>query len=257
MQQDVASPNRPLASGRSRFAGARRAPVSAALVAINVAIYGLEELWGGGNGATLVRMGALYNGDPALLRWERLVTYGYLHGGPLHVGMNMLALWSLGRALEPVLGASRFFTLYTLSLLGGGVAIALSPKLQLTVGASGAIFGLLGAVCAVYLRRYRQNDSESERRAIRGSIGRLLLPNLMISLLPQVSLLGHGGGLVVGGVYMQMAIWRFARDKARAQEHTASGRAFNVTLLAAACVALTLYCLAAVWITYTPWQHGG
>jgi len=256
MQEDVTSTHRPPASAQRGLASARRAPVSAALIAVNVAIYALEELWGGSSGATLLRMGALFNGDPSFMRWERLLTYGYLHGSGLHVGMNMYALWVLGRAIEPLLGASRFFTVYTLSLLGGGLAIAQSTKVQLTVGASGAIFGLLGAVIALFVRRYRLSDSDDERRAIRRSIGGLLIPNIVISMLPQVSLLGHLGGFVVGGVYMQTAIWRFARERARAPRPDASNRPRGGTSLAAACAALTLYCLLAVWIGYAPWQPG-
>src|SRR5690349_20852354 len=151
--QPVETPPR---SRPSPPSGVRQAPITAALIATNAIVFALEEQWGGSHATeTLVRMGAVFPPATGLLRWASLLAYGYLHIGTLHIGMNMLGLWNIGRSLEPLLGGSRFFILYTLSLIGGGIAIRLSPSPGVTAGASGALFGLLGAICAILWRRYR------------------------------------------------------------------------------------------------------
>lgn len=79
----------------------------------------------------------------------RLLTVLFVHGGLVHVGLNMLALWMLGQILEPMLGRSRFLALYLISGLGGSVAAACLAPLTPVVGASGAIFGLMAALLII------------------------------------------------------------------------------------------------------------
>lgn len=79
----------------------------------------------------------------------RLLTVALVHGGFLHVALNMLALWFIGRSLEPLLGRARFLILYLLGALGGSVAVALLAPGVWTVGASGAIFALFGALLVI------------------------------------------------------------------------------------------------------------
>lgn len=79
----------------------------------------------------------------------RLLTVVLVHGSFWHVGLNMLALWMIGRSLEPLLGRSRFLALYLISALGGSVAVALLAPGVWVVGASGAIFGLFGALLII------------------------------------------------------------------------------------------------------------
>ncbi len=79
----------------------------------------------------------------------RLVTAALLHSGFWHVGLNMLALWMIGRSLEPLLGRSRFLTLYVLSVIGGSVGVALLSFGTPVIGASGGIFGLFGALLVI------------------------------------------------------------------------------------------------------------
>jgi membrane associated rhomboid family serine protease len=229
----------------------RALPITSTLIALNIAVFGLELAWGGSSFAvTLVRMGAISPVSTGLLHAASLIAYGYLHFETLHIAMNMLALYSLGRTLEPMLGGSRFFVLYTLSLLGGGVAIAASPGPRVTVGASGAIFGLLGAVCALLWQRYRSVRSEEERRAIRSLVGGLLVPNVIISLLPGVSLLGHVGGFVVGAAFGMV----FVRARVVGRPlHEARGSAAMKTA-AVALAMLTLLCVAGVWWSLQPWR---
>ncbi|WZH39082.1 MAG: rhomboid family intramembrane serine protease [Microbacterium enclense] len=79
----------------------------------------------------------------------RLLTVSLVHSGFFHVGLNMLALWFIGRNLEPLLGRWRFVVLYVLGTIGGSVAVALLAPLTPVVGASGAIFALFGALLVI------------------------------------------------------------------------------------------------------------
>ncbi|BAJ74461.1 uncharacterized membrane protein [Microbacterium testaceum StLB037] len=79
----------------------------------------------------------------------RLLTVSLVHSGFFHIGLNMLALWFIGRNLEPLLGRWRFVALYVLGTLGGSVAVALIAPLTPVVGASGAIFALFGALLVI------------------------------------------------------------------------------------------------------------
>lgn len=79
----------------------------------------------------------------------RLLTVLFVHGGIVHLGLNMLALWMLGQTLEPMLGRARFLALYLISGLGGSVVAACLAPLTAVVGASGAIFGLMAALLII------------------------------------------------------------------------------------------------------------
>ena len=123
-------------------------------------------------------------------QWWRLVTSGFLHIGLAHLAMNMIALWVIGRDLELVLGRFRFLAVYLLSLLGGSTAVFLFGDLASPVaGASGAVYGLMGGIAVAALRL------KVSLRPVLIVIGL----NVALSLaIPQLSLLGHLGGLVVG-----------------------------------------------------------
>ena len=123
--------------------------------------------------------------------WWRIITGGFLHSGLLHLGMNMLLLWMLGRQLEPVLGRARFAALYAACLIGGSFgALWVSPTTG-TVGASGAVFGLMGA--AVVAQRRSGID------VWHNGIGGLVVINLLLTFaVPGIAIGAHIGGLVVG-----------------------------------------------------------
>jgi membrane associated rhomboid family serine protease len=146
---------------------------------------------------------------PALVRtgeWWRLITAAFLHVGPLHLALNMLALLVFGSELERALGRWRFLALYLVSALGGATAIQLfGNPYGYVAGASTAIYGLLGGMGVVLLAR---------RQELRGLLT-LLAINIFISFLPGVSLLGHLGGLVVG--VLTTAVLVVARRRPRAQ----------------------------------------
>lgn len=130
----------------------------------------------------------------------RIVTSGFLHAGLVHIGMNMLVLWILGSQFEPALGRARFLALYLTSLVAGAFGVLLVSPTSPTVGASGAIFGLLGAAFAA--QRARGIDPW------RSGLGGLLILNLVITFaVPGISVGGHVGGLV-GGLLAGFVVFR-------------------------------------------------
>jgi membrane associated rhomboid family serine protease len=172
-------------------------PATMILIAINVVVYLIEIAGGSGginnpSGKIVVDLG-LFGPYVNEGEWYRLVSSGFLHADLLHIGFNMLLLFILGRLLEPALGTVRFVVLYFACLLAGSFgALILDPN-ALTLGASGAIFGLAGAT--VVVARGRGMD------AIAGEIGFLIVFNLVISFTASnISVGGHIGGLVAGAI---------------------------------------------------------
>jgi len=192
---------------RASYAGTG-ALVTKALVAINVGIYLLELGMGGninGTGNEIYRHGVLYGPLVADGEWWRLFTPMFLHYGPLHLGLNMLALWWFGSAVEQVLGRGRYLLLYLVSGVAGSAGALIASPNSLTVGASGAIFGILGA--AFVLERQRTY-------VLGGGAGMLIVLNLVFSLaVPGISIGGHLGGLA-GGALGTLALSRFGRGHA-------------------------------------------
>ncbi len=179
-----------------------RAPATFVLIAINVAVFLAEVAGGGGGlsprGSSLIFDFGLFGPFVAEGEWYRLLTSGFLHANLFHVGFNMFALFFLGRILEPGIGTARFVAIYFVSLLAGSLgAVLLSPD-SLTIGASGAIFGIFGATFII--ARSRGVD------ALASSIGIILVLNLVFTLgSPEISIGGHLGGLV-GGVLCALFI---------------------------------------------------
>jgi membrane associated rhomboid family serine protease len=138
--------------------------------------------------------------------WWRLITAGFLHTETWHIILNGLALFWLGRMIEPALGHQRFLAIYFASLLCGSLGvIILSPNTP-TLGASGAIYGLLGA--AIVMARNRNID------LIQSGLVPILVLNLglMILLSSSLSLGGHIGGLI-GGLIATFAVEELARRR--------------------------------------------
>ena len=165
-----------------------------ALIVICVLAYLAEGNFGvsGGSGA-LFRDGALFGPLVEAGEWWRLVTYGFLHAGLLHIGFNMLLLWLFGREMEPQLGTPRFLGIYFSSLLAGAFGALLVSPNAATVGASGAIFGLMGASAAIMYAR-GINPFQTD-------VGMLILFNLGLGFfVSNVSIGGHIGGLVGGAL---------------------------------------------------------
>jgi membrane associated rhomboid family serine protease len=182
-------------TARQLSAGAA-APVTVTLLAVNVATYVLSTL--GLGGTALFDPAPVFVADWGLIgfgvgddQWYRLVTGGFLHADLMHLGFNMFALWILGRQLEPVLGRAAFAAVYGASLLTGSLGVMVADPHALTVGASGAVFGLFGyALVAQYARGINPMDT---------GLGGIILINLVFTfVVPGISIGGHLGGLVGG-----------------------------------------------------------
>ncbi|GHF58137.1 membrane associated rhomboid family serine protease [Amycolatopsis bartoniae] len=193
-------------------AGARvsqRVVVTPALIALNVLVYAFTAVQAhdpmNNQLSDLFKAWVLWPPGIAGGEWWRLVTGGFLHYGPVHLAVNMISLWIIGRQLEVVLGKGRYLALYVLSLVGGSVLVYLLSGLdQPTAGASGAIYGLLGGILVVVLR-LRLNPA--------GAIGTIVL-NLIITVsLPNISLFGHLGGLVTGALATAALVYAPAKNR--------------------------------------------
>jgi membrane associated rhomboid family serine protease len=135
--------------------------------------------------------GGLYVAEPG--GWYRLLTSGFLHFGIIHLGFNMYLLYMLGQMLEPAVGRVRFVLVYFAALLGGSAGAMLLQPNALHGGASGAVFGLMGAAFVGYRMR--------GVNPFHTGIGTLLLLNLFITfVIPGISIGGHLGGVVAGAI---------------------------------------------------------
>src|SRR5512132_448531 len=164
------------------------------LVALGGFLGGASTTGGGGvGGSVLLNDGAVSRPAIADGEYWRLVTAGFLHAGLFHLLFNMFALYVLGSLLEPAVGRVRFALIYFVSLLAGSFgALLLSPHSP-TVGASGAIFGLMGAAVVVL-----RNRGVS---AIESGIVFWIVLNLVITFtVPNISIGGHIGGLLGGAL---------------------------------------------------------
>ena len=172
------------------------APATFVLIALNAAAFLIEIATATGGFYEIKRSSIVF--DFGLFgplvsegEWYRLVTSGFLHAGLLHIGFNMFALFFLGRILEPSIGTPRFLAVYAASLLGGAFGALLLDPNALTIGASGAIFGIFGATFVI--ARWRGFD------AVASSIGIVLLINLALTFgAANISIGGHLGGLAAG-----------------------------------------------------------
>ena len=191
--------------------------VTKTLIGINVGIY-LLQLAGGApinaNAGWIYEHGALFiraidsSGEVVGLaqgEWYRLLTAAFLHYGPIHLAMNMLALWWIGRPLEDWLGPARYLLLYLVSGLAGSAGALVASPGAITVGASGAIFGILGA--AIVLER-------QGTYVLGGSALTLLIVNIAFTFaVPGISIGGHLGGLA-GGALCILAFSQLGRRSA-------------------------------------------
>jgi membrane associated rhomboid family serine protease len=180
-----------------RSGGSNLPSVTQTLIIINVAVFIAETAAGGGllstgGGGTIYVHGLLFG--PFITQsheYWRLFTYGFLHAGFLHILFNMIFLYFMGPMLEPAIGRLNFAAVYIASLLAGAFGALLFTPDAATVGASGAIFGIFGALLVV-----------ARDRGIpiwQSGLGPTLLINLVITLsISGISIGGHVGGLIAG-----------------------------------------------------------
>ncbi len=176
--------------------------VTYALIAINVIVFLTEQgqfsLFGSSIHGPVIEKGWLDRFDIATNdQYWRLISSAFLHENFIHIGFNMYLLYLLGMMLEPAIGSLRFAVIYFTALLAGSFG-ALVATAAPSLGASGAIFGLMGAA-VVELRARRLSVMQS-------GIGGLIVLNLILSFsLAGISIGGHIGGLI-GGFVAGMAI---------------------------------------------------
>lgn len=171
------------------------------LIAANVAAFVLELAAGGGLGGPgpeeMIGLGANYapltfGGQP----W-RLLTSMFLHYGIVHLAMNMVCLYQVG-IVERVLGRAQYLALYLVAGLVGGLASLVVHPRAVGAGASGAVFGMFGALTAVMIVRRKRIDPGAWRRTMR-SLGTFFAINLVFGLSQRdIDLAAHVGGLAAG-----------------------------------------------------------
>ncbi len=164
-------------------------PVTKLLIAINLMIFVL-----GKSGASWAQANNLGLAAPLinpLHEYYRLVSAGFLHYGFLHIALNMYCLWGLGLSLEERLGPKRYAAVYFVALLGGAAGALLLEPNGLTGGASGAVFGLFGALAVALQSRGIS--------VMKSPLGPTLLINFVITFaVPGISKGGHVGGFIFG-----------------------------------------------------------
>jgi membrane associated rhomboid family serine protease len=192
--------------------GGTEALVTKSLIAINVAIYLITAVQGNGinaPGGTLFAKMFLYGPAVAQGDWWRLITAAFLHASVLHIGFNMLALWWIGAPVEQYLGRVRYLGLYLVSGLAGSAgALVLTPT-AVTVGASGAIFGILGAMLILEWQHTGRFG---------GQAASLIVINLVLNFAyngagGNISIGAHVGGLI-GGILVTLAFANWGRGHA-------------------------------------------
>jgi membrane associated rhomboid family serine protease len=223
-----------------RGVGATNALVTKSLIAINIVIYLITVVQSPAGGLSTPG-GSLYikwilygpfvaNGD-----WWRLITAAFLHGSLIHIGFNMAALWWIGAPVEEYLGRARYIGLYLVSGLAGSAGALIQSPTTPVVGASGAIFGILGAMLII--------EWQATGR-LGGNAMTLIVINLVLSFaLSNISIGGHIGGLI-GGILTTLAYARWGRG------HAAYGR-----LGLAGAAGLVIVAVASIAIAY--WQVRG
>jgi membrane associated rhomboid family serine protease len=215
--------------------------VTRALIGINIAVY-LVTLAAGasisGVGGRVYEEGVLYGPFVADGELWRLLTSAFMHYGPFHLAVNMYSLYLLGGGLEASVGRLRYLTLYLVAGLAGSAgALVVNPNAA-TLGASGAIFGVMGAIFVMEQQGFR---------VFPGSVVGLIVLNLAFTFLSgsiglHISVGGHVGGLA-GGALAALALSRFGRG------HAAYGKPGLVGILGLAGVAVASVAISYLSVT--------
>jgi membrane associated rhomboid family serine protease len=188
----------------------RQVPVTVTLIGVNLAVAALVQalLGSSTDSFVMVRAGANAHALTQGGEWWRLVSSMFLHFGALHLAVNMYGLWVLGRVVEQIHGRRRYFVVYMIAGIGGSLAsLYLGQYLSIghravgiSAGASGAIFGVLGAAIAEFALR-RKAYPEAWRRAVLGNLVFLAAANVFIGQAIQgIDQAAHLGGLVSGAL---------------------------------------------------------
>jgi len=176
--------------------------ITALLIAINIVIYILSALISQNlidmDTETLVNIGALYGPITVVQgEWWRLFSAMFLHGGLTHLLMNMFSLYLIGRGVEEYFNTTSYISLYFISGLVGGLASLYMHPASVGVGASGAIFGIFGAMAGFFIAH--REHIQSHTKAFMKDFAIIIGINLVIGFsIPSVDVSAHVGGLIVG-----------------------------------------------------------
>ena len=198
--------------------------VTYTLIAINIAVFAFDFVTGGSLYGWLA-----YRGDFTALQPWRMLTSAFMHASILHLLFNMFSLFIFGPVIENAVGRARFSALYLLAAFGGSLAVLLLAPTQAVVGASGAIFGLLGAFFIIQ-RRLGGNNAQL-----------LVLIGLNVAfgfIVPNVAWQAHLGGLVVGAAVA--AVYMATRHRSKKALQIASVAGIGVALVAITVAAVTV-----------------
>ena len=187
-------------------------PATYVLIGINVIVFLAELLSGGpagfGDEGSLIQDGGTHGPSIADGDFWRVITGGFLHAGLIHLLLNMYVLYVAGSILEPSIGTPRFLGIYFVGLIGGSVGALLLDPNATTVGASGAIFGLMAAVIVVARGRGVEE--------VASQFGLFVVLNLVLTFsIPGISIGGHIGGLIGGGLAAALVIFAERRLSGR------------------------------------------
>jgi membrane associated rhomboid family serine protease len=193
----------PTCVGEARRSAPRARPViprprsaATAILAVNIAVFVLDAILRASGRGSLLELGAMVPGLVAQGEWYRLVTAMFLHVGLFHLLLNSFAIYVFGNLIEQVLGTARFLAIYLVTgFAASAVSFAFGPPDRAAVGASGAVFGLLGAWLAYNLRRRSLSFGRANVQWALMLIGINLVFGLVV---PRIDWLAHLGGLVAG-----------------------------------------------------------
>lgn len=136
-------------------------------------------------------------------QWWRILTSAFLHGSIIHIGVNMISLWVLGRFIESAMGSVRMAIVYAVSLVAAGLgAVYFSPPDTATLGASGAIFGLFGALFAIGFKLGKPG-----MELVKANLGILALNLVLTFSIPEISKQEHVAGLLCGFALTLVVFW--------------------------------------------------
>ncbi len=190
-------------SSRNKFAFLfEQAPMTISILILNAVMYlltvilGSGNIWNGGSTGTLIQFGAQYGPLVASGEWYRLITANFLHGGLMHIFFNSYALFYFGIVVEKIYSSQKFIFIYLISGVVGNLLTQFFYTNVPSVGASGAIFGLVGLM-------FSAGISGNMRGRLSGFSGTALLPMILINLflgftVPGINNIAHIGGLGTG-----------------------------------------------------------
>jgi rhomboid protease GluP len=179
----------------------RETTATRVLIILNLAMFALEMYAGGStNGQTLLDLGAV---SPELVQqgqtW-RLIAALFLHFGAIHIAMNMINLSVIGPFVENAFGFAKFLLLYFIAGIGSMFIVTKLSRYGFTVGASGAIMGLVGATGALMLKGWLHHSANPAKRRFKSVLSIVAMQTVFDAIIPQVSMTAHLSGAVIGFV---------------------------------------------------------